>query len=218
MAIIPIVILNKMIQRFIPDADPEKSSLEILAEVVIQVSIMFCGIVFIHRLITYFPTFSGIKYDNLVLTNVVLAFLMIILSIQTKLGIKINILYDDVMDMWNGETNEYKKKVLKKKTVHYATQQPQYIEPPMVNTPSLPNQKMMQPIQPVKQPDYSNNLNDIVYSTMGMNDPYKQPSSTSSLNVSSVPTTPSYSNTIAEYDAQPMAANSLLGGSFGSSF
>ena len=36
LAIIPVVMLNKSVQRFIPEADDEKSSLEILAEVFIQ--------------------------------------------------------------------------------------------------------------------------------------------------------------------------------------
>jgi len=101
-ALIPIVILNKLIQRFIPEADPDKSSLEILLEIAIQVVIIFAGIILIHRIITYFPTYSGFKYDNLTLTNAVLAFLMIVLSIQSKLGTKANIIVDRVMDLWEG--------------------------------------------------------------------------------------------------------------------
>lgn len=102
LGVVPIVILNKFLQRFIPDADSEKSSLEIFAEVLIQLVFMFVGIVIIHRIITYIPTYSEFKYESLTLTNVVLAFLLLILSIQTKLGIKVNILTDRVMDLWNG--------------------------------------------------------------------------------------------------------------------
>jgi small-conductance mechanosensitive channel len=112
LGIIPIVLLNKAIQRFIPEADSEKSSLELLVEVFLQTIIMFCGIILIHRFITYFPTYSGFKYENLTLTNVILAFLVIVLSIQTKLGIKVNILFDRVMELWNGpsETAPVKKR------------------------------------------------------------------------------------------------------------
>ena len=35
MGIIPIVALNKAVQRFIPEADPDKSSIELLAEILI---------------------------------------------------------------------------------------------------------------------------------------------------------------------------------------
>jgi hypothetical protein len=106
LGIIPVVILNKLIQRFIPDADGDKSSLELLAEIFIQITVMFCGIILIHRMITYIPTYSGFKYENLILTNVILAFLILVLSIQTKLGIKVNILADRISELWNGNSDQ----------------------------------------------------------------------------------------------------------------
>ena len=102
LGVVPVVALNKLIQRFIPEADPEKSSLELLAEIFIQFVVMFCGIIVIHRIITYAPTYSGFKYESLTLTNVILAFLVLVLSIQTKLGIKVNILVDRLNELWNG--------------------------------------------------------------------------------------------------------------------
>jgi len=108
-AILPIVLLNKTIQKFVPEADIEKSSLELLAEIFIQIVVMFIGIVLIHRVITYFPTYSGYKYEAFNLTTVILAFLVIVLSLQTKLGIKVNILVDRVLELWNGPGAEKKK-------------------------------------------------------------------------------------------------------------
>ena len=112
LGIIPVVLLNKAIQKFIPEADGEKATLELLVEVFLQAIIMFCGMILIHRFITYFPTYSGFKYENLTLTNVILAFLVIVLSIQTKLGIKVNILVDRAMELWNGpgETQHVQKR------------------------------------------------------------------------------------------------------------
>ncbi len=109
MGVIPIVALNKLIQRFVPEADGEKSTIELLIEILLQIIIMFCGIIIIHRVITYFPTYSGFKYENLVLTNVILAFLVIVLSIQTKLGIKVNILVDRLNELWSGVPSVGKK-------------------------------------------------------------------------------------------------------------
>jgi len=102
LGVIPIVILNRIIQRFIPDADPDKSSVELLVEIFIQLILMFCGVVLIHRSITYIPTYSGFNYESLALTHVILAFLIIILSVQTKMGIKVNYLVDRVYELWNG--------------------------------------------------------------------------------------------------------------------
>ena len=59
MGVIPVVVLNKLIHRFIPEADPEKSSLEILFEIFMQLVVMFCGVILIHRIINYVPTYSG---------------------------------------------------------------------------------------------------------------------------------------------------------------
>jgi len=113
LGIIPVLFLNKLIQRFSPEADPESSSVELLAEIILQVVVMFVGIVLIHRIITYVPTYSGFRYEHLTLTNVILAFLMIVLSLQTKLGIKVNILYDRLIDLWNGSSSNEKKSNVK---------------------------------------------------------------------------------------------------------
>lgn len=109
LGIIPVLVLNKLIQRFAPEADPDSSSIELLVEVLLQVVVMFVGVIMIHRIITYLPTYSGFRYEHLTLTNVVLAFLIIVLSLQTKLGIKVSILYDRLLDLWNGTSGEEKK-------------------------------------------------------------------------------------------------------------
>jgi hypothetical protein len=121
--ILPVVALNKTIQKFIPEADIEKSSLEVLAEIFIQIVVMFVGVVLIHRLITYFPTYSGYKYEAFNLTTVILAFLVIVLSLQTKLGIKVNILVDRALELWNGPSNDTVKKDSKRPVNNHAASQ-----------------------------------------------------------------------------------------------
>ena len=145
LGVLPIVLLNKLVQRFIPEADSDKSTLELLVEIFLQIIIMFCGMVLIHRTISYFPTYSGFKYENLTLTNVVLAFLVIVLSIQTKLGIKVNILTDRALEMWNGPSE---KEPVKKRGSMHSTSQSDYFDnigetigmppPPVVTTKSSP--------------------------------------------------------------------------------
>lgn len=113
-AIIPIVVLNKLVQRFIPDPDLDKGSVEILVEIVLQLVVLFVGIILIHRIITYIPTFSKYKYEGLTITNVILAFMIIVLSLQTKIGIKTNILYERVVDLWEGNSGSDRKFQVKK--------------------------------------------------------------------------------------------------------
>ena len=97
LAIFPIVILNKTIQRFIPEADETKGSIEVLIEIILQLGLIFVGMFFIHRIITYIPTYSESKYDNLSVVNNIISFLIIILSLQTKLGEKMNIIIDRIL-------------------------------------------------------------------------------------------------------------------------
>ena len=110
LGVLPVVLLNKVVNRVIPDADTDKSSLEILVEIFLQLILMFVGIVLIHRIITFVPTYSGFKYEHLALTNVILAFLVLVLSIQTKIGIKTNILVDRVFELWNGPSSSASSK------------------------------------------------------------------------------------------------------------
>lgn len=123
MAIIPIVLLNKTIQRFIPDADPDASTIELLAEVVIQVLIIFVGLVIIHRIVSYIPTYSGYKYEPFILTNSILTFLVIVLSLQTKLGLKVNMLFERAIEMWTGEKKSPPtKSSAQRKNAHVSSQ------------------------------------------------------------------------------------------------
>ena len=56
LAIIPIVLLNKSIAKYVPEADDKKGSLEITAEILIQIIVMFMGLLLTNRLITFIPT------------------------------------------------------------------------------------------------------------------------------------------------------------------
>jgi hypothetical protein len=194
MGVIPIILLNKTIQRFIPDADTQNSSLELLAEILIQLVIMFCGVIVVHRIITYFPTYSGFKYENLTLTNVILAFLIIVLSIQTKIGIKVNILFDRAVELWDGPSHETKSNA--KKNVRFS--QPVSSTHIMSQADYLDNSQVQQGMYP-PAPVATTRQNSVMdNSMMG----------------GGSQSAPSYGGMMSG----PMAANSLLGGAFGSAF
>jgi hypothetical protein len=190
MSLIPVVILNKSIQRFIPEADPEKSSLEVLVEIFIQLVVMFCGIIVIHRVITYFPTYSGFKYEHLTLTSVVLAFLIIVLSIQTKMGLKVNILVDRLNELWNGSSGSSNEK-RQANGVRVASGPSQHVPS---QADYLDNSAMQQgvfPPAPIASTAPSKPSYDTMMRGSGMQE---------------------------DYYMGPAAANSVLGGAFGSAF
>lgn len=205
-AVIPVIILNKATQRFIPEADDEKNSLELLAEIIIQLLTMFLGIFFINRFVTYFPTYSGEKYPEFNVTTIVLAVLVIVLSLQTKLGEKVSILVDRLMELWDGtnSSNEKNKKGAKggKVKVSQPISQGSMAQSAMNQSmvagttsisqlPSYGSGNQMPASIPPQMPDYN---------TMNQNDQGAIQS--------------------AGYESfgNIMAANEALGGSFGSSF
>ena len=202
LSIIPVVILNKAMQKFVPEADEQKGSFEILAEVVIQIVVMFVGLIFIDRIVTFVPTYSGIRYPEHSILFIIAATLMIILSLQTKLGDKVGILVDRVMELWEGKRGVDNKNKQGSGTIK-------------VSQPISQNQNKMAmretftdgtsigslPIASSKEelPDYNKMYGGqqtplVGASTPGQNDPYAQQQ---------------------QQMMGPMAANEALGGGFG---
>ena len=102
-SIIPVIVLNKSMQKFVPEATEDKGSLEILVEIILQIIAIFVGMFIIHRIVTFIPTHGDTPYPKLDITNNVLAMLIVIMSLQSKLGDKVNILVDRVSYIWNGD-------------------------------------------------------------------------------------------------------------------
>lgn len=121
--VIPIVLLNKTMQKYVPEADDEKGSAELLAEVAIQLIAMFIGMLLTHRIVTFVPTYSTVKYEKVSTIQIVLAVLMITLSLQTKLGEKVSILFDRISEMIMGKSREGMENEEKKKAESEKIQQ-----------------------------------------------------------------------------------------------
>jgi hypothetical protein len=110
LAIIPVIILNKLMSKYVPESNENKGSLEITAEIVVQIIVMFMGLLLIHRIITFIPTYSKEKYPDFHIVYIILAILMITMSLQTKLGDKVSILVERITELWEGAPKKKKKK------------------------------------------------------------------------------------------------------------
>ena len=186
LALIPVIVVLKLVKHYVPEEDDSKDSLEILAEVVGQLTVIFMSIWFIDKMIRYLPTYSQVNYHKFNEVNFVLPFLIILVTMQTKLGAKINILFDRAMELWTGNTGARK----------------------------LPNQSNVRVSQPiaghhVSQADYLDN------SVIPPPPQRMQVSGTTQIN--DLPTNHMQQQQ-NQYmmDMEPMAANGVLGGSFGS--
>jgi hypothetical protein len=199
LALVPIVILNKMMQKFVPEADDEKGSIEITAEILAQVIAMFLIMLIIHRIVTFVPTYSGEKYADFKLTNIILAMLVIILSLQTKLGEKVSILVDRIIELWEGPKDTKNGKNGKKGN-------------------NNSNVKVSQPISQ-NQVAMNQSLNSMGSTSISSLPPVQQqmPNYDQMYQQDNTPLVGAASPAM-EPLTEPMAANMGIGGSFGSAF
>ena len=114
LAIIPVIIVLYVNHYYIPDVDEEKGSLTILAEMFGQLFFILFSFYFIHRIICYFPTYSGLKYGDFSVIQLILILLFIFISMSKhKLGAKTLILierFEDVVDGNSSMKEGYKNK------------------------------------------------------------------------------------------------------------
>jgi hypothetical protein len=165
LGVIFISLLNKGVQTYMPDLDKDKGTVAILVEICIQVIILFLGVLFIHRIITYIPTVSGAPYSDLNVITTILPVLIVMLSVS-KLGEKISILADRLFH----ETTTSTVKLIPKQPVGGSGTVPPQILPPGLNTSnpmatpepdfntmfSGPNNPLQNAQEPVFEPMASN--------------------------------------------------------------
>jgi hypothetical protein len=202
LAIIPIILLLKLIKNYVPEVDDDKGSLVILVEVVGQIFVMFLALYFIHKIIAYIPTYSKVAYGDVNLISVILPTIFIILTMQTKVGEKVQLLIDRLMDVYDGQTNSKKDDKNQKQV----------------------NVRVTQPI--------SGQVHNAQISVSQAPPPSQMTNMKSQTNEYSIPQTPNFNNMYAGPETplvgaatpgmdmmqEPMAANDVLGGFFGSSF
>jgi hypothetical protein len=99
LTIIPVLIILRGIKHIIPEEDDSKGSFEILAESLGQVILIMLAIWLTNKIITYIPTYSGEEYPKFNEISFIIPFIILLATMQTKLGAKFNILIDRVMNL-----------------------------------------------------------------------------------------------------------------------
>lgn len=109
LCIIPIIAFKKFVTPLFPEVEETKGSLEISVEVLLQVCTMLVGLFFIQRLVTYVEPYSGKNYPEMNLICVSLVLLFIIMSFETQIADKIDILVERLHELWNGDSGKEEK-------------------------------------------------------------------------------------------------------------
>jgi len=205
-SIIPIVLLNKLISKFVPEADETKGSLEVSAEILLQIFVMMFGIYMINRFITFFPTYSGAEYANFNVVSIVIVILMITISLQTRLGEKFNILVERITELWEGKPAKNAKNAKNNKTNNNVK-----VSQPISGTH---NQAMNQ--SAMNQAMYSDGTS--INSLPNAGDSQQLPNYNNMHQQDNTPLVNAATPSMEGFGNQIMAANEVLGGSFGSSW
>ena len=184
-----VIIVLKLINNFTPEENDEKGNLEIILEVVLTLSSILLSVWFINKIVMYIPTYSKSNYAEFNEITFILPFLILLFTMQTKIGSKINILVERLVDIYEGRTN------LKEQNKNKDIKKTQPISSPPVHQNSQADTL-------VRQPNVNQQLNNQVSNQQPRTD-YN--------NMFAGPNTPLMDM------QEPMAANESLGGSFGGS-
>ena len=92
LAIIPIIIVLKLMKKYIPSENDKKASIEILIELVLQLVIIFAAFWFINKLITFIPTYSTVAYPSFNTIQLIIPVIFILFSMNSTISEKATIL------------------------------------------------------------------------------------------------------------------------------
>jgi hypothetical protein len=185
LAIIPVVVILLLFKKYMPIEDPDKNTIEISLEVLIQLVLVFTLFWLTHKIILFIPTYSGAPYKSVNVLNMIMPILFILFTMDTSISEKVNILLKRFLIIIGLEKENMEVKNESQETI---------------NTPTA----MMLPPPAVQQmmPGVSSN-------EMAGN----QTVNTSTTNLSNLNAVPM--NPMAMGGSEPMAANEMGGSWYG---
>ena len=97
LTILPIMIVLKLMKIYVPSEDPFKSSTELLVEVLVQLAVIVVAFFIVHKLVLYVPTYSNMEYDKFSLLSGILPLFFLMFTLDTKISEKLTILFDRLL-------------------------------------------------------------------------------------------------------------------------
>ena len=209
-ALIPVVLILKFVKEYIPEDDEKKDNLEILLEIILQLGVLFVAIYFIDKITRYFPTYSKVPYSKFNEVSFIIPTLLLMFTMQTKLGAKINIIYNRVLQLWGGSKSGFTGGNANGTAIVNVNGQNIRIRQPIVAN----NMHQMSRSDTLDNTLIAPPINQMPNNNVSMID-----SLPNMMNTNGQPNYQSQAMQTAFMDTmEPMAANGALGGIFGSSF
>ena len=92
LAIIPVIIIVRLIKNYVPPLNNKKATIEILIELIVQLVVLFALFFFVHKLIAFIPTYTKQQYHNVQFLPLVLPLLFVLFTMDKNVGEKAQLL------------------------------------------------------------------------------------------------------------------------------
>ena len=102
MSLLPIIVVSKIVDKYVPKSDDTKTIVELSAEIVIQTIVLITSVFLTIRLVKYFPTYSGVDYSKINEICVILPLLFTVCMFDDILVEKINCVSNRLVNLWEG--------------------------------------------------------------------------------------------------------------------
>lgn len=116
-ALVPISLLNGLVDSVIPELDDTKNNFELLVEVVGHIFILLTIVILVNRIATFIPTYSGRAHEEINLSTILMVIILLSMQNKNKIGDKINLLMKRVRELWEGKKEEPKQEAPKQQPV-----------------------------------------------------------------------------------------------------
>lgn len=94
LAIIPILLIVRLMKNYIPPASNIKGSVEIAVELIVQLVILVSFFFLIHKLILFIPTYTKQNYPSIQFFPILLPLLFILFTLDKNMGEKAQLLLE----------------------------------------------------------------------------------------------------------------------------
>jgi hypothetical protein len=208
MAVIPIAIVDMATKHWFTSKNPyDKGSVELLAEVLGQAVVTLVLLFIVHKLIIAVPTYTG--------TPISLDLLIIAFALNQGMGDKINVIFTRLQDYWEGKSTDRKDKTKHDKS-KVSVSQPISRQGVPTHQASradyVGNHAQMMPVQSGVPPIVPRSQQQMPQQQQ----PQQEPATGQSMYGG--PSNPLVDANTPGGMQEPLAANSVLGGGFGSAW
>jgi len=216
MAVIPIAIVDMVMKRWFTSKNPyDKGSVELLAEVLGQAVVTLVLLFIVHKLIIAVPTYTGTPMTRINYSTISLNLLIIAFALNQGMGDKINVIFTRLQDYWEGKSTDGKDKTKHDKS-KVSVSQPISRQGAPTHQASradyVGNHTQMMPVQSGVPPIVPRSQQQMPQQQQ----PQQEPATGQSMYGG--PSNPLVDANTPGGMQEPLAANSVLGGGFGSAW